>query len=86
MVRKKIAVIVGSLRKGSFNRKMARALISLAPDSLACELVEIRGLPLYDQDLDDNRLLNGPSSGSGSGNTMASCLLRPSTTGRFRAP
>jgi chromate reductase len=54
MVRKKIAVIVGSLRKGSFNRKMARALISLAPDSLECELVEIRGLPLYDQDLDDN--------------------------------
>lgn len=54
MARKKIAVIVGSLRKGSFNRKMARALISLAPDSLECELVEIRGLPLYDQDLDDN--------------------------------
>lgn len=54
MARKKIAVIVGSLRKGSFNRKMARVLISLAPDSLACELVEIRGLPLYDQDLDDS--------------------------------
>ncbi len=54
MARKKIAVIVGSLRKESFNRKMARALISLAPASLECELVEIRGLPLYDQDLDDN--------------------------------
>jgi len=54
MARKKIAIIAGSLRKGSFNRKMARALISLAPDSLECELVEIRGLPLYDQDLDDN--------------------------------
>lgn len=54
MARKKIAVIVGSLRKGSFNRKMAKVLISLAPDSLECELVEIRGLPLYDQDLDDN--------------------------------
>ncbi len=52
MARKKMAVIVGSLRKGSFNRKMARVLISLAPDSLECELVEIRGLPLYDQDLD----------------------------------
>jgi len=54
MARKKIAVIVGSLRKGSFSRKMARALILLAPDPLECELVEIRGLPLYDQDLDDN--------------------------------
>ena len=54
MAGQKIAVIVGSLRKGSFNRKMARVLISLAPASLECELVEIRGLPLYDQDLDDN--------------------------------
>jgi len=54
MTRQKIAIIVGSLRKGSYNRKMARALITLAPDSLECELVEIRALPLYDQDLDDN--------------------------------
>lgn len=54
MARKKIAVIVGSLRKGSFNRSMANALMKLAPASLACELVEIRGLPFYDQDLDDD--------------------------------
>jgi len=54
MARKKIAIIVGSLRKESFNRKMAKALITLAPDSLECELIEIRALPLYDQDLDDN--------------------------------
>ena len=52
MARKKIAVIVGSLRKESFNRKMAKALIALAPASLECETVEIGGLPLYDQDLD----------------------------------
>lgn len=50
---KKIAVFVGSLRKGSFNRKMANALITLAPESLSLEIVEIGGLPLYDQDLDD---------------------------------
>ena len=50
---KKIAVFVGSLRKGSFNRKMARALITLAPDSLTLEIIEIGGLPLYDQDYDD---------------------------------
>jgi chromate reductase len=54
MARKKIAVIVGSLRRGSLNRKMAKALISLAPESLECEVVEIRALPLYDQDLDDS--------------------------------
>lgn len=50
---KKIAVFVGSLRKESFNRKMARALTALAPKSLALEIVEIGQLPLYNQDYDD---------------------------------
>ncbi len=50
--RRDVAVIVGSLRKGSLNRMTARALVALAPGSLALELVEIRDLPLYDQDLD----------------------------------
>jgi chromate reductase len=49
---KDIAVIVGSLRKESFNRKMANALRALAPDSLKLEIVEIGQLPLYNQDLD----------------------------------
>jgi chromate reductase len=47
-----IAVIVGSLRRGSFNRKTALALAALAPDSLKLEIVEIGALPLYNQDLD----------------------------------
>ena len=51
---KRIAVLVGSLRKESFNRKMANALAALAPASLKLEIVEIGGLPLYNQDLDDN--------------------------------
>jgi chromate reductase len=50
---KKIAVFVGSLRKESFNRKMARVLTTLAPESLALEIIEIGGLPLYNQDCDD---------------------------------
>ena len=54
MAQHKIAVIVGSLRKESFSRKMAKALIKLSPDSLTFEIVEIGGLPLYNQDLDDN--------------------------------
>jgi chromate reductase len=53
MATRKIAVIVGSLRKQSFNRKMAKALISVAPSALACEIVEIGQLPLYNQDADD---------------------------------
>jgi chromate reductase len=48
-----VAVIVGSLRKGSINRRMAHALASVAPARLRLEIVEIRDLPLYDQDLDE---------------------------------
>ncbi len=54
MKQKKIAVIVGSLRKESFNRKMGKALAALAPESLKLEIVEIGGLPLYNQDFDDD--------------------------------
>jgi len=54
MTYKKIAVIVGSLRRESFNRKMAKTLMALAPESLKLEIVEIDGLSLYNQDLDDD--------------------------------
>jgi chromate reductase len=48
-----VAVLVGSLRKESFNRKMARAAIELAPPSLKLEIVEIGHLPFYNQDQED---------------------------------
>ncbi|KVU46215.1 NADPH-dependent FMN reductase [Burkholderia ubonensis] len=48
----RIAVIVGSLRRGSWNRALARAVVSLAPGDLAFEFVEIGELPLYSQDYD----------------------------------
>ena len=47
-----VAVIVGSLRKASFNRKMAQALCAIAPDGLKLEIVEIGQLPHYNQDDD----------------------------------
>jgi chromate reductase, NAD(P)H dehydrogenase (quinone) len=49
-----VAVIVGSLRKASLNRKTAHALARLAPESLRLGIVEIGGLPLYDQDRDED--------------------------------
>ena len=49
-----VAVLVGSLRKESFNRKMANAMIAMAPGPLKLEIVEIRQLPLYNQDDDAN--------------------------------
>jgi chromate reductase, NAD(P)H dehydrogenase (quinone) len=48
----KVAVLVGSLRKDSINRRLARAVEKLAPDELAFEHVDIGGLPLYNQDFD----------------------------------
>lgn len=51
---KNVAVLVGSLRKGSFNRMAANALAELAPPSLKLEIVEIGQLPLYNQDDDDS--------------------------------
>lgn len=54
MTTRNVAVLVGSLRKGSFNRKMALALAELAKPKLALEIVEIGGLGFYDQDLDDD--------------------------------
>ena len=50
----KVAFLVGSLRKESFTRKVAKAMIELAPPSLACEIVEIGGLPLYNEDVESD--------------------------------
>jgi len=48
----KVAVLVGSLSKASFNRKMSRALIAVAPPSLELSYVEIGDLPLYTPDFE----------------------------------
>lgn len=53
MSQKNVAVLVGSLRKESFNRKLAKALLAAAPPSLGGEIVEIGQLPLYNPDDDE---------------------------------
>lgn len=50
-----IAVIVGSLRKDSFNRKLANAIVKLAPPEFSFKQLEIGDLPLYNQDDDANQ-------------------------------
>jgi chromate reductase, NAD(P)H dehydrogenase (quinone) len=49
-----VAVLVGSLRKGSINRQLANALAELAPPSLKLGVVEIGDLPHYNQDAETN--------------------------------
>jgi chromate reductase, NAD(P)H dehydrogenase (quinone) len=50
-----IAVIVGSLRKDSFNLKLANAIAKLAPSEFTFKQVQIKDLPLYNQDDDTNQ-------------------------------
>lgn len=58
MPARNIAVIVGSLRKASLSRKVAEALIELAPPGLKLNIVEIGDLPFYNEDVE----ADGPPS------------------------
>ncbi len=50
-----IAVIVGSLRRDSFNRQLASAIAKLAPSEFSFKQLQIGDLPLYNQDDDANQ-------------------------------
>jgi chromate reductase len=52
MTNHRVAIVVGSLRADSINRKIARSICAFASDKLACSIVEIDDLPLYNQDYD----------------------------------
>ena len=54
MRRYDIALIVGSLRRDSINRKVARSICAIAGERLDCRIVEIGALPLYNQELDSD--------------------------------
>lgn len=49
---RKVAILVGSLRKASLNRKVANAMAAMAPGWLNMGIVEIGDLPLYNEDLE----------------------------------
>jgi chromate reductase len=55
MSQTRIAVIVGSLRRESFNRKLANALCAMGPESFEFRQLEIGDLPLYNQDDDKHQ-------------------------------
>ncbi len=55
MAQTRIAVIVGSLRRDSFNRKLASALAALGPPDFSFKQSEIGDLPLYNQDDDTHQ-------------------------------
>ncbi len=51
---KKILILLGSLRKDSFNRKIAEYLVANPADGLAFEIADISDLPVYNQDFDED--------------------------------
>ena len=52
MPSRNVGVIVGSLRKESYTRKFARAVMAMAPPTLSLSFIEIGELPLYNPDLE----------------------------------
>ena len=54
MIRFKVGYLVGSLASDSINRKLAAALVRLAPSSMKFSEISIRDLPLYSRDYDDD--------------------------------
>ena len=49
----RVAAFAGSLRVGSYNRGLIRAAVELVPAGVTVEIVEIGGIPLYNQDVED---------------------------------
>ena len=85
MSKKKIAVLVGSLRKESVNRKLANELVKLAPESLELEIVEIGQLAHYNEDLDANPPAEWIAFREKIGEADGIFLSLPNTTEHFRA-
>ncbi len=54
MEKHKIAIVIGSLRKDSVNRKVAQAMCAIASDRLDCTMVEIGDLPLFNPDIESS--------------------------------
>ena len=67
---KPIAVLVGSLRKESYNLKVAKVLAQIAPNSLSLKIIEIGDLPLYNEDIDTQ---NPPASYTRFRQEIAAC-------------
>ncbi len=55
-----IAAFAGSLRKGSFNRMLLRAVLELAPADVRIDAFDIDDVPLYNADLDEDDVLPAP--------------------------
>ena len=54
-----IGIIVGSLRKASFSKKVAKTVVAMAPQGFEFKTISIDDLPIYNQDFDDEERVPG---------------------------
>lgn len=51
---KVIGILVGSLRKESFSKKISKAILAMAPEGFKFRTISLADLPIYNQDFDDD--------------------------------
>jgi chromate reductase len=51
---KTIGILAGSLRRESFSKKIAKAVLNMAPEGFEFKIISLADLPIYNQDFDDN--------------------------------
>ena len=72
-----MVAISGSLRQASFNRALLRAAIELQPESMAIEIFELDGIPLFNEDIeqqgDPERVTAWKAAIAGAGALLIAC-------------
>jgi len=82
---KTIGIIIGSLRKDSYNRKVAEYVASLVPDGVITQFIDIGSVPLYNADLEENPPVAWLKLREEIKSVDAVLFFIPNTTGRFQA-
>ena len=85
MTTHKVGYFVGSLANGSINRKLAKALVRLAPTGLEMSEISFKDLPLYSYDYDADFPPVARAFKEASRLLTAFCSSRRNTTDPFRA-
>ena len=83
MTTHKVGYLIGSLAKGSINRKLARALVKLAPPELEMTEISFRDLPLYSYDYDADFPPVARAFKDAIAAVEGVLFVTPSTTARF---
>ena len=85
MTTHKVGYLIGSLAKGSINRKLAQALVRFAPPELEMSEISFKDLPLYSYDYDADYPPAGKAFKAKSRPSTLCCSSRPNTIDPYPA-